>query len=799
LTRRAGVSVLLAFLVAALAPVLHPEPVSAASGVDDYPSRLKDAPQDSLVDPWQFYNRECTSWVAWRLNSENKVDFYNYWQGEHWGDASHWKAAAVAADVPVDDKPSRGAVAWWAAGSAGSSRGHVAWVQTVGDGAITIEEYNYLHRGGYDTRTISSSSSLWPSGFIHVKDTQLTNTVAPTVSGTPQVGKKLKTTHGTWSGRKLTFSYQWLANGRPIAGATKRSFTPAAAQVGKRIRAEVTAAKSGSKSGTAQSDPTTGVAKGVFVNSTEPAVDGKPQVGVPLAADRGTWSPKGTFSYQWYSGGPLNGATDPTYTPTADQLGKGVRVRVTLSAPGYRTMRVKSEPSDHVAPGMFKASTPPTITGIAQVDKPLTASPGSWTPAGTLSYQWLVDGKPVAGATGTTFTPKAADLHKPVAFQVTARERGYEDAVATSVPTEDVAPGAFLNSEPPSITGTAQVGVPLTGHKGRWSPKATIAYQWLVDSQIVPGATDRTFTPRPQDAGKQVVLEVIASRDGYLTSSVVSAPTAETLLGEIENTKAPVVSGRAVVGRTLRTTNGAWSITPDDYGYRWYAGHHRIAGATSSTYVVSADEAGHRIHVVVTAKHEGYTSLSSGSDNTDRVIFGRVSFDKPTIAGKAVVGRTLRARLSSVSPSTATQHFRWYRDGDAIRGAHDATYTVQEADLGHRLHVVVTLEAEHWVSRSRRSLATSDVRTTPDLHVHTSIRSGRVFLRVSVSAPGVTAPTGTVRVWRGSVGVGHFPVVDGHGSKLLAKLRHGKHDLTVVYRGGPWEKVARKTVTVTVP
>jgi surface antigen len=76
LTRRIGI-VLLLGLLTALSPMLHPERVSAASGVDDYPSRLKNAGQDSLVDPWQFYNRECTSWVAWRLNSENQVPFYN--------------------------------------------------------------------------------------------------------------------------------------------------------------------------------------------------------------------------------------------------------------------------------------------------------------------------------------------------------------------------------------------------------------------------------------------------------------------------------------------------------------------------------------------------------------------------------------------------------------------------------------------------------------------------------------------------------------------------------------------------
>jgi surface antigen len=800
LTRRLGVALVLGALVAVLGPALDPAPVSAASGVDDYPSRLRSAPQDSLVDPWLFYNRECTSWVAWRLNSENQVDFYNYWKGEHWGDASHWKAAAVAAGVKVDNNPTRGAVAWWAAGSAGSSRGHVAWVRTVGDGAITIEEYNYLHRGGYDTRTISSSSSLWPSGFIHVKDTQLRNTVAPTVTGTPQVGQKLKTTNGRWSAKDLTFSYQWLADGKPVAGATSKTFRPGAAQLGTRIRAKVTATRSGAHSGTARSAATDDVAKGVFVNADAPTVDGNPQVGVPLAADQGTWTPVGTVHYQWFSGGAIQGATSPTFTPTADQLDKAVRVRVALTAPGYQAMRIMSAPSDAVAPGQFKAGSPPTVSGVAQVDHPLTASPGTWTPAGTISYQWLADGTPIHGATGTSYTPTADDLRKTIAIQVTVRQRGYADAVATSVPTQGVAPGTFLNTKRPRVAGTAQVGVELEARPGTWSPRATIAYQWLVDGHPVDGATGRTFTPRPEDVDQPVAVEVIASRPGYLTATVRSARTTATLPGVIENHQVPVVSGRAVVGRTLHTTDGTWSITPDSFRYQWYAGHHKIAGATGASYVVSRAEAGRRIHVVVIARHAGYTPLSARSSKTDRVLLGVVSFDRPTVRGPAVVGHTLTAHLTGVEPRAATAHFRWYRGSKPIRGARSASYDVQPRDLGHRLHVVVRMDADNWVSRERRSESTDEVRTSPRLHVHTSIRSGgRVFLRLTVTSPGLSAPDGHAKVLRKSDVVGRFRVVDGHGHRLLVRMRHGTHHLTLLYHGGPQETVRRRTVTVTIP
>src|SRR6476661_6733168 len=71
-----------------------PQTSQATEGSDDYPARLKAAAQDALADPWMFYNRECTSFVAWRLNHDAGVDFSNYYGGVHWGDASNWKYAA---------------------------------------------------------------------------------------------------------------------------------------------------------------------------------------------------------------------------------------------------------------------------------------------------------------------------------------------------------------------------------------------------------------------------------------------------------------------------------------------------------------------------------------------------------------------------------------------------------------------------------------------------------------------------------------------------------------------------------
>ena len=799
-TRRIGLALLIGLLVA-VAPVLHPERVSAASGVDDYPARLKNAGLDALVDPWQFYNRECTSWVAWRLNSENGVAFTDYWKGVHWGNASNWRNAARSLSIPVDDNPTRGAVAWWSAGSAGSSRGHVAWVQTVSDGAITIEEYNYLRAGFYDTRTITRSSSMWPSGFIHIKDTVVRNTAAPAVTGTPQVGVKLKTSNGTWSATNLVFHYQWLADGVPISGATAKTFKPTANQLGQRLRAKVTATKSGSHTGSATTPLTDTVAKGAFTTTAAPAITGTPQVGVPLTASNGTWAPAGAYTYRWYAGGTLlPDATTATFTPTAAELGQPIRVKVTSTLAGYATTSQFSPLSDQVAPGQFRATEAPAISGTAQVDQVLTGTTGAWTPAGKLHLQWLADGAPIAGATHTTYTLTPADLRKVITLQVRVTQAGYADAVASSLPSTPVAPGTFLNLREPSVVGTARVGVPLTADKGAWTPKASVAYQWVVGNSDVPGATSKSFTPRPQDVGKPVTLEVIASRDGYLTALMPSQPTAATLAGLFHSTKVPQVTGRAMVGHTLRASTGSWSLDGVALSYQWYAGTAKIAGATDASYQPTPAVAGKAIHVVVTASSPGYTSQTATSSDTDPVLLGVAALDKPTVTGKAVLGRTLTAHVATFSPSTATPRYRWMRGQEPIRGAHDASYVLRPGDVGQYVHVEVTMRAQHWVPVTRRSVSTAKVRSVPVLHAHTSIRHGRVFLRLRVATPGLAAaPGGSARALRHHERIGRFAVVDGRGSRLLAPMRAGTHTITVVYRGGALETAARVTVTVTVP
>ncbi|PSL36666.1 peptidase inhibitor I9 [Labedella gwakjiensis] len=79
------------------------------------------------------------------------------------------------------------------------------------------------------------------------------NVVAPTISGTPAVGKKLTATPGEWDTEGLTFAYQWQADGVDIAGATSATYTVKRADQGKSLTVVVTASAEGLPSGTATS------------------------------------------------------------------------------------------------------------------------------------------------------------------------------------------------------------------------------------------------------------------------------------------------------------------------------------------------------------------------------------------------------------------------------------------------------------------------------------------------------------------------------------------------------------------
>ncbi len=103
------------------------------------------------------------------------------------------------------------------------------------------------------------------------------NTARPTITGEPESGGELTAEDGSWTNSPTSFTYQWqrcdvdaIACG-PITGATGKTYGVRNADVGFRLRVEVTA-KNANGSGSALSLPTGIVVPSVPITNQRPTV-----------------------------------------------------------------------------------------------------------------------------------------------------------------------------------------------------------------------------------------------------------------------------------------------------------------------------------------------------------------------------------------------------------------------------------------------------------------------------------------------------------------------------------------------
>lgn len=79
----------------------------------------------------------------------------------------------------------------------------------------------------------------------------------------------------------------------------------------------------------------------------------------------------------------------------------------------------------------------PVISGVAKVGSPLTLDWGLWAGSQGFTFQWQADGTDIAGATGSSFVPTAAQVGDPITVVVKAANDDF-DATAESAATTAV-------------------------------------------------------------------------------------------------------------------------------------------------------------------------------------------------------------------------------------------------------------------------------------------------------------------------------------------------------------------------
>lgn len=266
-----------------------------------------------------------------------------------------------------------------------------------------------------------------------------TSAPTPVITGTAKVGSVLTANTGTWSPTPTSLGYQWYRSGKAISGATKRTWTLTAADLGATITVAVKGVRSGYPSVAKTSAGTARVIAGTLTTAT-PTIAGPAKVGAALTAVSGSWGPRPvTMAYQWYrSGKAIAGATKAKYVPTLTDKGKKLTVKVTGTKAGYTAVALTSGSTKKVASGTLVAPVP-AIRGTAKVGTTLTAVSGSWGPSPVkVTYRWYRSGKAIKKATKPSYTLTKSDKGKKITVKVTGTKAGYTKAVRGSVPTGKV-------------------------------------------------------------------------------------------------------------------------------------------------------------------------------------------------------------------------------------------------------------------------------------------------------------------------------------------------------------------------
>lgn len=115
-------------------------------------------PQDTTVDPWGLYNRECVSYVAWALSAR----FHKYvgnFGGQ--GNAYQWpySAPAYSGATRVYSPQPGDAVILPQSGSF-SPIGHAMIVESVSGGTMHVSQYNFYGTGEYSTMDLQNSGVI---------------------------------------------------------------------------------------------------------------------------------------------------------------------------------------------------------------------------------------------------------------------------------------------------------------------------------------------------------------------------------------------------------------------------------------------------------------------------------------------------------------------------------------------------------------------------------------------------------------------------------------------------------------
>ena len=587
----------------------------------------------------------------------------------------------------------------------------------------------------------------WPAGIERTLRLSLpANNAAtgePAISGTAQAGQELTADASPimdTDGVPLIFTYQWvrvdadgMSNPADITDANAATYTLTAADAGKKIKVKVsfTDELSGEEERTSAAYPSSGTVT-TAASTTAPALTSVTVTSTPHK-ESDTYGAREHIEFSMTFDAPVTVTGDPTF---AFDVG-GASTATWYAGSGTTTLRFSHAVSggssgDQDTNGISWAENAIALNGgtIAGTDNAVAAVLTHVAQSDLAGHK--VDGRTTAVTPATvtvavTSTPTSlADTYgfgETIVITVTVSE-------AVEVEGDPVFRFSLTNS------GGAANDVPATYDRTR-SSATTMAFAYTVqagdmdNNGIWIGDHSRTFmldvNDRIRTASQQIDIDRShpekSTHAGHKVNGSLGAPTVPP------DPTAPTLVLATATTLTIEWTHpgdGGSPLTRNFIEYRvegttdwtnWYRGETpRPVTRTVIRNLAAATAYDVRVHSTNAIGNSQWAQSATAFST----LAGTAATGAPTITGTAAVGQPLAVDLTGIEDAdgltNASYSYQWVRvDADGlsnpadIADATDATYTLDDADLGKTLKVRVTFDDDAGHTETRTSAATATV------------------------------------------------------------------------------------------
>ncbi len=443
----------------------------------------------------------------------------------------------------------------------------------------------------------------------------------------------------------------------------------------------------------------------------------------------------GNVSYQWMkNGNPISGATGSTYTvPTGLSTGNHTYTLV-VTCGGCSVTSNSITVVVSAAPTATIGTNGSTNLCVGYGSGPTLTSSVSGC-SGSVAYQWQLNGNPISGATGSTYTVPAGMSAGTYVYTLVVTCGGCSDESNSVTVTVSPSPTITLTGGTTICPGgSATLTFTLTsGSTTNWSltykatPSSGSPQQFTINN--INGST-YSVSVSPSVTTTYSVVSVTSGGCTVTPTNVTTTVTVNNI-----SVSASVQGGGTSVAVCSTATNRPTLVasvvgcaTPS---YQWRRNGSNISGATQSTYTIPTGLA------AGTYQYSVYVTCGGCNATSNNVTVTVTSIGNVTIAiqGTSSINVTYcqnqqGGTLYVVQPTSGIVSYQWYADGSPISGATNSTYVIPTSQTGTRNYTVEVTDSGGCEKFSNTICVT--VVSTPTVSISTSNTSVCPGSQVSV-------------------------------------------------------------------